>query len=135
MTDKYGVGQDPYCYPGTGILKNLLGINDEMQLRRAEMELTNSALQRVKFKLPPYDFHYLQSIHHALFPRRKIHDSAHAQGFRLKPQKYFMPRCEGQVSWLCRSWTALTLKARLAPDRGLDNDSVHGACDNGLKVG
>lgn len=27
MVDKYGVGQDPYCYPGSDVLRNLLNMS------------------------------------------------------------------------------------------------------------
>ncbi|MDN5596955.1 MAG: cell filamentation protein Fic, partial [Pseudomonas sp.] len=29
MLDKYGVGQDPYCYPGSSTLRNRLDLLDE----------------------------------------------------------------------------------------------------------
>lgn len=34
MVDKYGVGQDPYCYPGSVVLRNLLNIRNEEQLQK-----------------------------------------------------------------------------------------------------
>ena len=43
MSDKYGVDQDPYCYPGTNTLINLFDIQDEATLERAERKLTEFA--------------------------------------------------------------------------------------------
>ena len=67
MVDKYGVGQDPYCYPGTTILRNKLKIRCEIELDQAERELSNIAASQIEFCLPPYDFPYLKKIHHRLF--------------------------------------------------------------------
>jgi cell filamentation protein len=41
--DKYGAGDDPYCYPGSNVLKNLLSIEDDKELAEAEAELTERA--------------------------------------------------------------------------------------------
>lgn len=41
--DKYGTGDDPYCYPGSNVLKNLLSIEDDKELAEAEAELTERA--------------------------------------------------------------------------------------------
>ncbi|KRP59850.1 Fic/DOC family protein [Pseudomonas trivialis] len=43
MLDKYGVGQDPYCYPGSGVLRNRLDLLDEARLHEAERELSEIA--------------------------------------------------------------------------------------------
>jgi cell filamentation protein len=67
MSDKYGVDQDPYCYPDTNTLINLLGIMDETRLQRAEREQTESAVSNIVFSEPPYDLTYLRSIHRTLF--------------------------------------------------------------------
>lgn len=67
MADKYGVGQDPYCYPGTGILQNLLDLQSETELEAAEVELTSF---RLSIFIPDFDnltFSYLCSIHRHLF--------------------------------------------------------------------
>lgn len=67
MLDKYGVGDDPYCYPGTNLLKNKLSIQDEKLLTEAERDLSFVAAAAIEFKEPPYDLAYLCNIHHALF--------------------------------------------------------------------
>jgi cell filamentation protein len=40
MVDKYGTGQDPYCYPGTYVLINKFNIQDQIILQEAEREIT-----------------------------------------------------------------------------------------------
>lgn len=65
--DKYGAGQDPYCYEGTTILRNLLGIGDDPTLEAAERELTVLAAETIQFAPPPYDLGYLKRLHHQLF--------------------------------------------------------------------
>ncbi|XKG96248.1 putative adenosine monophosphate-protein transferase Fic [Marinospirillum sp.] len=65
--DKYGTGQDPYCYPNTHTLKNRLALSDEQELADVERELTTIAASEISFTLPPYDLLYLQNIHRQLF--------------------------------------------------------------------
>lgn len=68
MSDKYGVGQDPYCYPGTDVLRNRLNIHDEALLSEAERELYElAAASNITLAPPPYDLPFLQHIHHVLF--------------------------------------------------------------------
>ncbi len=68
MSDKYGVGQDPYCYPGTEVLRNRLNIHDEALLSEAERELYELvAASSITLAPPPYDLPFLQHIHHVLF--------------------------------------------------------------------
>ena len=67
MNDKYGAEQDPYCYPGTDTLKNLLNIRDEALLEVVEREITGLEAQRQIMSPPPYVYFYLKSIHKALF--------------------------------------------------------------------
>jgi cell filamentation protein len=67
MVDKYGVGQDPYCYPDSDVLRNLLNIHDEEQLQRAERELSEIAADKFRLLPPPYDLSLLQHIHKSLF--------------------------------------------------------------------
>ena len=43
--DKYGTGDDPYCYPGSNVLQNLLNIEDDDELAEAEAELTELAVE------------------------------------------------------------------------------------------
>lgn len=65
--DKYGVGQDPYCYTGTSVFKNLLEIQDDATLQEAERELTMHAAAGIPFNPPPYDFAYFKALHRQLF--------------------------------------------------------------------
>lgn len=65
--DKYGVGQDPYCYPGSSTLINLLGLRDEALLSQAERDLSSIAANEMAFAPPPYGLGSLQDIHRALF--------------------------------------------------------------------
>ena len=67
MLDKYGVGDDPYCYPGTNVLKNKLSINNEKLLFEAERDLSSISAATIEFKEPPYDLGYLCNIHQTLF--------------------------------------------------------------------
>ena len=62
----YEVEADPYCYPGTNVLKNKLDLKDATELAAFEAEITN---QRAQEPLPEGDFdhaHYC-SIHRHLF--------------------------------------------------------------------
>nr|WP_298415958.1 putative adenosine monophosphate-protein transferase Fic [uncultured Halomonas sp.] len=65
--DKYGTGQDPYCYEGSSTLKNLLNIRDDLTLESAERDLTTITAQDIQFAPPPYDLNYLKGLHHQLF--------------------------------------------------------------------
>lgn len=65
--DKYGTGQDPYCYPGSSTLKNRLGLLDDALLSEAEREMSSVAANEIDFSPPPYDLGYLQRIHQRLF--------------------------------------------------------------------
>lgn len=67
MRDKYGTASDPYCYPGTAVLRNILNLNDEDALSEAERDISIAALNQIEFELPPYDLCYLCAIHHTLF--------------------------------------------------------------------
>jgi cell filamentation protein len=67
MMDKYGVGQDPYCYSDSDVLRNLLNIQDEAQLQKAERELSEIAVSHFRLLPPPYDLRLLQHIHKTLF--------------------------------------------------------------------
>ncbi|MEH3024240.1 MAG: Fic family protein [Pseudomonas oryzihabitans] len=67
MIDKYGAGQDPYCYPGTTTLRNLLDIHDDELLGAAERDLSRLAASELTFELPPYDLDYLRRLHRLLF--------------------------------------------------------------------
>ncbi|WP_434557801.1 putative adenosine monophosphate-protein transferase Fic [Pseudomonas sp. Z5-35] len=67
MPDKYGVGEDAYCYAGSTVLRNKLEIRDESTLDEAEQQLSAIAAASVEFNPPPYSLSYLQNIHRALF--------------------------------------------------------------------
>ncbi|MCQ6256948.1 Fic family protein [Pseudomonas sp. Q11] len=67
MADKYGVGEDAYCYPGSTVLRNKLDIRDEPTLSGAEQQLSAIAADNVEFSPPPYSLAYLQNIHRILF--------------------------------------------------------------------
>ena len=64
--DKYGVGQDAYCYPGTTVLRNRLNIQDDDQLFQVERDFSELAASQIEFQLPPYDLAYLQGVHRTL---------------------------------------------------------------------
>jgi cell filamentation protein len=74
VLDKYGVGQDSYCYPSTCVLINRLGLMDDDLLSQAEHDLTQIAASEIDFELPPYNLAYLQQIHRYLF--RDVYDWA-----------------------------------------------------------
>lgn len=67
MVDKYGVGQDPYCYPDSIVLRNLLNIRNEEQLQKAERELSEIAVSKLRLLPPPYNLCLFQHIHKSLF--------------------------------------------------------------------
>ena len=68
MSD-YDGQQDPYVYPGTGVLKNKLGIKDAEKLEIAERDIT--ALRHKDLDKKPvrgqFDLAHLQAIHKKLF--------------------------------------------------------------------
>ncbi len=65
--DKYGTDQDPYCYPGTSTLRNLIDIRDDATLQAAERDLSALAADSIQFSPPPYRLPYLQHLHYLLF--------------------------------------------------------------------
>lgn len=67
MRDKYGVTQDPDCYPGSSVLKNLLSIRDEDELERAERDFTRVRAAHFEPEFGQLNLAYLQKIHHTLF--------------------------------------------------------------------
>lgn len=62
----YATTADPYCYPGTSVLKNKLGLRDQAGLSRAETVLS---AQRLAEGLPGGRFsaHHYRRIHHHIF--------------------------------------------------------------------
>ena len=67
MTDKYGVGQDPYCYKNTSVLINLLELKSDLELEAAEVELTSYRLKTFQPDFENLTFAYLCQIHYHLF--------------------------------------------------------------------
>lgn len=65
--DKYGTGQDPYCYAGTNVLRNRLEIDDSQVLEEAERELSLINADTIDLLPPPYDLTYLRHLHEQLF--------------------------------------------------------------------
>ena len=53
--DKYGTGQDPYCYPETHILRNRLGIQDDALLAQAERDLSEIAASQIDYSFALID--------------------------------------------------------------------------------
>ena len=65
--DKYDAVNDHYCYLGTAVLKNRLGIEDISILEQTEREITENTSNNIIHQSPPYDMEYLQSLHSTLF--------------------------------------------------------------------
>ena len=55
--DRYDAAQDHYCYPGTSVLKNELGIQDAGRLEEAERKITAKTSESIKYQPPPYSLH------------------------------------------------------------------------------
>ena len=60
---------DYYCYPGSTVLKNKLGIDDDKKLVEAEREITTYKLIELEHNPIPgeLNFEYLRKIHRYLF--------------------------------------------------------------------
>lgn len=67
MADKYGTGQDPYCFDNTNVLINKLNITDDANLEQAEQDITLATRELINFTPPPYDFNHLKDIHRIIF--------------------------------------------------------------------
>lgn len=68
MSDKYGVDQDRYCYPGSDVLINLLGITDGESLNQAEVEFTRLRLSQYDYPVfRDFSLATLKNIHFYLF--------------------------------------------------------------------
>lgn len=61
---------DPYCFPGTDVLRNLLGIHDRSELA-AQESIAAANFGNVLYQNPPSvtDLAYLKFIHRTLFGR------------------------------------------------------------------
>ena len=65
-SEGYDAFEDPYCYPGTSVLRNLIDIRDQAELDAFEVEISTL---RAEEPLPEGEFdptHY-RRIHHHLF--------------------------------------------------------------------
>src|SRR3990167_2314572 len=62
----YEAGEDPYCYPGTTVLKNRLGLRMQAKLHAFEAEIT---AQRAAEPLPAgrLSYAHYKAIHRHLF--------------------------------------------------------------------
>lgn len=62
----YQAEADPYCYPGTTVLKNKLDIKDQTKLSAFEAEITT---QRASEPLPTgkFDYAHYRALHRHLF--------------------------------------------------------------------
>ncbi|WP_372871887.1 putative adenosine monophosphate-protein transferase Fic [Shewanella sp.] len=67
MPDKYGVGQDIYCYPDSNVLINNFDIRDEEELEAAEISLTAARIVSFNPNFENLSFDYFCEIHKYLF--------------------------------------------------------------------
>lgn len=67
MGDKYGVEQDPYCFPGTSILANRLGIKNQPDLTAAELHFTQFRADQYIPDFGDFSFSTFKQIHYCLF--------------------------------------------------------------------
>lgn len=70
MRDKYGVGQDPYCYPDSDVLVNKLGIRAEDTLAAAEIEFSTlryKSYRSATSQIQDFTRDHLQCLHLHLF--------------------------------------------------------------------
>jgi cell filamentation protein len=67
MSDKYGVSQDPDCYPNSSVLVNKLNIRDAQELEAVEAELTQLRSESFEPDFDRFDLAVLSGIHR-LYP-------------------------------------------------------------------
>lgn len=68
MPVKYGTGGDTqYCYSGSDVLINKLGLTDEVALEAAEVKLTLARIEQFKPDFNNISLFALRGIHHFLF--------------------------------------------------------------------
>lgn len=68
MPDKYGAGGDrQYCYPGSDVLINKLGLTNEADLEAAEVELTQARIEQFEPDFGDISLAALRGIHRHLF--------------------------------------------------------------------
>jgi len=65
--DKYGTGNDPYCYRDSEVLCNVLNIQNSAELEEAEQALTALAALQIELQPPPYNLDYFKAVHQHLF--------------------------------------------------------------------
>lgn len=65
--DLYDQVADRYCYAGSAVLINKLGITDLSDLEEAERDITAFMHRAVVYTPPPYSLQTLQAIHRTLF--------------------------------------------------------------------
>ncbi|MFK8258737.1 putative adenosine monophosphate-protein transferase Fic [Erwinia sp. AnSW2-5] len=65
--DKYDASNDHYCYPGSLVLQNKLGIQDADTLIQAERDITRIKIEDIHYFPPPWDLTYFQHLHSILF--------------------------------------------------------------------
>ncbi|EPE2648936.1 Fic family protein [Vibrio furnissii] len=70
MRDKYGVNQDPYCYPGSDVLINLLNLRDADALAEAESQFVHFRYMGYVCEinaLEDFTLEHFLHLHHVLF--------------------------------------------------------------------
>lgn len=70
MHDKYGANRDPYCYPETDVLINLLDIKNQEELSEAESAFSAEryrTYQARELSLEQFNLEHLQELNHHLF--------------------------------------------------------------------
>lgn len=67
VSDKYGTKDDPYCYPGTDLLRNKLHIQNATLLSAAEVEFSHIARLEIDDQPLPFTLDSLKAIHRQLF--------------------------------------------------------------------
>lgn len=98
--DKYGTGQDPYCYPGTHVLRNLLDLRDDAELANAELALSTEAAKHVEFVPAPYTLDTLRTLHRNLFGR--IYEWAgELRAVDIAKDSTRFPKRHRPASWKC----------------------------------
>lgn len=67
MSDKYFVGDDPYCYPAINVLRNKAGITDPIELQQSEAQHTSARIEQYIPEYSDFSLAKLQKIHFFLF--------------------------------------------------------------------
>ncbi|MDR2601160.1 MAG: hypothetical protein LBC53_01720 [Spirochaetaceae bacterium] len=74
-----------YCYPGTNVLRNKLGIKDESALTAAERETTSLKLLMIHNMpiIKTYDINNLCKIHKTIF------EDIYARAWQIRKETFF----------------------------------------------